>query len=152
MDSSGRLVRLVHPTGSNPAHPLRYPPKMLGRYRIVRGKRPPGEPLPRGERIDTRKHTRHFLRPEASSVAALIAEPSAANFRRFGREYRALLARRFRNDRGPFDALAERALSADVFLGCNCPTAWNPDVRRCHTAIALRFMHAKYPRLRVEEP
>jgi hypothetical protein len=125
---------------------------MLARYRIVRGKRAPGDPLPSGARIDTRKHTRHFLRPDAASVKALHDAPSAASFRRFAREYRALLARRFAADRAPFDALAERALKEDVFLGCSCPSSWNPDVRRCHTAHALAFMKQKYPRLRVEQP
>jgi hypothetical protein len=125
---------------------------VLSRYRIVRGKRDPADPLPEGERIDTRKHTRHFLRPETATVEALIAAPSAANFRRFAREYEATIARRFATDRGPFDALAARATERDVFLGCNCPTAWNPDVRRCHTTLALGFMKKKYPRLRVKLP
>jgi hypothetical protein len=125
---------------------------MLARYRIVRGKRDPDDPLPEGVRIDTRKHTRHCLRPEAQNVAALIADPSAKNFRRFARDYQKTLARRFAADRTPFDALAERALREDVFIGCNCPTAWNPDVRRCHTAFALAFMRKKYPRLRVAAP
>jgi hypothetical protein len=125
---------------------------VLSRYRIVRGKRDPADPLPEGERIDTRKHTRHCLRPETKTVEALISEPSAANFRRFAREYEATITRRFAEDRRPFDALAARATAADVFLGCNCPTAWNPDVRRCHTTLALGFMKKKYPRLRVKLP
>jgi hypothetical protein len=125
---------------------------VLGRYRIVRGKRDPGDPLPDGERIDTRKHTRHFLRPETATVMALIAEPSAANFHRFARAYEATIARRFAADRRPFDALAARAQEGDVFLGCNCPTAWNPDVRRCHTTLALGFMKKKYPGLKVKLP
>jgi hypothetical protein len=125
---------------------------MLARYRIVRGKRPPGEPLPDGVRIDTRKHTRHFLRPDQANVERLIEDPSSANFRRFAKDYRATLARRFAADRAPFDALAELAQREDVFLGCNCPTAWNPDVRRCHTVHALAFMRKKYPRLRVKTP
>jgi len=125
---------------------------MLARYRIVRGKRDPEDPLPNGERIDTRKHTRHCLRPEAKSVAALIADPRPANFRAFAAEYELTLARRFAADRRPFDALAERAMDHDVYLGCNCPTAWNPDVRHCHTVLALAFMRKKYPRLRVVKP
>jgi hypothetical protein len=125
---------------------------MLARYRIVRGKRDPGDPLPLGARIDTRKHTRHFLRPDAASVKALHDAPTPASFRRFASEYRRLLAARFAADRAPFDALAERAQHEDVFLGCSCPTSWNPDVRRCHTALALAFMKKKYPRLRVKEP
>jgi hypothetical protein len=125
---------------------------VLGRYRIVRGKRDPKDPLPDGVRVDTRKHTQHFLRPETATVEALISDPSAANFRRFAREYRTALAERFARDRAPFDALAARAQKTDVFLGCNCPTAWNPDVERCHTVLALRFMRQKYPKLRVELP
>ena len=119
---------------------------------MVRGKRPSDDPLPAGERVDTRKHTRHFLRPETRHVEALIADPSDENFRRFEREYIATIARRFEQDRGPFDALANRAQEADVFLGCSCPTSWNPDVRHCHTTLALRFMQQKYPRLPVQIP
>jgi hypothetical protein len=125
---------------------------VLGRYRMVRGKRDPADPLPDGERIDTRKHTRHFLRPDAKTVAALIEDPSAANFRRFAQAYQKTIATRFAADRHAFDALAERATGADVWLGCNCPTSWNPDVRRCHTVLALEFMKRKYPRLRVRLP
>ncbi len=131
---------------------LEQPSDVLGRYRIVRGKRDPRDPLPEGERIDTRKHTRHCLRPETATVEALIRDPSAANFRRFAREYRATLAARFAEDRAPFDALAARAAQASVFLGCNCPTSWNPDVERCHTVLALRFMRQKYAKLRVVLP
>jgi hypothetical protein len=125
---------------------------MLARYRIVRGKRDPNDPLPDGERVDTRKHTRHFLRPETRSVEALIADPSATSFRRFAHDYEQLLAKRFAADRRPFDDLAERAQQGDVFLGCNCPTRWNPDVRRCHTTLALRFMKGKYRGLKVRLP
>ena len=42
-------------------------------------------------------------------------------------------------------ALAEEAKVSDVYLGCSCPTAKNPDVRRCHTVLALKFMHAHAP-------
>ena len=125
---------------------------MLARYQIIRGKRPPDNPLPEGERIDTRKHTRHFLRPEASSVATLMADPEPAAFRRFAAEYRATLAQRFALDRRPFDELAARAQRTDVFLGCNCPTRWNPDVRHCHTVLALEFMKRHYPSLGVRKP
>jgi hypothetical protein len=42
--------------------------------------------------MDTRKHTRHFLRPETRHVGALIANPSAASFRRFERQYLTTIA------------------------------------------------------------
>jgi hypothetical protein len=125
---------------------------MLARYQIVRGKRPPGNPLPEGRRIDTRKHTRHFLRPEAAQVEAFIADPSAQGFARFAKEYRASIEQRFARDRQPFDELAALAKDEDVFLGCNCPTRWNPDAKHCHTALALAFMRRKYPKLKVEMP
>jgi hypothetical protein len=37
-------------------------------------------------------------------------------------------------------------------LGCSCPTAKNPDVMRCHTVLALRFMRAHYPALDIRYP
>ncbi len=125
---------------------------MLSRYQMLRGKRSSDNPLPIGERVDTRKHTRHFLRPEAQHVEALIADPSDEGFRRFERAYLATITSRFEQDRGPFEALAARAREVDVFLGCSCPTSWNPDVRHCHTTLALRFMKKKYPRLGVQLP
>jgi hypothetical protein len=130
----------------------RYILDMLARYQIVRGKRSPSNPLPNGRRIDTRKHTRHVLRPEAASVESLIANPDARAFARFENDYRALLAARFAADRRPFDALAELAKHEDVFIGCSCPTSFNPDVRRCHTTLALEFMRRKYPKLEIEMP
>jgi len=125
---------------------------MLARYQIVRGKRPPGNPLPKGHRIDTRKHTRHVLRPEAADVEAFIRDPSARAFTRFAKAYRATIEQRFAQDRRPFDELAELAKDEDVFLGCNCPTRWNPDAKHCHTAVALAFMRRKYPKLDVVMP
>jgi hypothetical protein len=125
---------------------------MLARYQIVRGKRPQSSPLPNGRRIDTRKHTRHFLRPEAASVEALIENPDARSFARFAKEYRATLTARFAADRRLFDALAELAAREDVYIGCNCPTSFNPDVGRCHTTLALEFMTQRYPKLEVQMP
>jgi hypothetical protein len=125
---------------------------MLSRYQMLRGKRPPGNPLPDGVRVDTRKHTRHILRPETRHVEALIVNPSEASFRRFERQYLATLANRFDQDPSPFQALAARAREVDVFLGFSCPTSWNPDVRHCHTTLALHFMKKTYPRLRVQFP
>jgi hypothetical protein len=125
---------------------------MLARYQIVRGKRPPGSPLPDGVRIDARKHTRSILSPEPKSVAAYLADPSSAAFRRFSSEYHHLLAARFRERRAEFDELAATAASSDVYIGCNCPTKANPDVNHCHTVLALQFMKKKYPKLKVAFP
>lgn len=125
---------------------------MLARYRIVRGKRPPGEPLPAGHRVDTRKHTHHVLRPEPALVVAYLKQPGAASFSRYRKEYLARLSARFAEDRAPFDALAAEAMKSDVYLGCNCPTLKNPDVRHCHTYLALLFMKEKYPKLEVVLP
>jgi uncharacterized protein YeaO (DUF488 family) len=121
---------------------------VLRRYTIVRGAK--ASTLPAGVRMDTRKHTRHVLRPETAMVEAALAhaqEPAA--WRRFAREYHALLESRFARDRAPFDALAALARREKVYLGCSCPTAKNPDVRRCHTTLALAFMKKKYPELDV---
>jgi hypothetical protein len=127
------------------------PSEMIGRYSIVRGA--PASSLPSGVRQDTRKHTRHPLRPTKEMVERVLARPDDdARWESFAREYAVLLADRFATDRGPFDALAELARETDVWLGCNCPTAKNPDVRRCHTALALRFLQARYPDLDVRLP
>jgi hypothetical protein len=125
---------------------------MLARYQIVRGKRPAGYALPQGTRIDIRKHRGHVLSPEPKAVAALLADPSPQRFAEYARAYNALLARRFRQKRAAFDQLAQVANEGDVYLGCNCPTRRIPDVRRCHTVLALRFMKRKYPALRVQLP
>ena len=125
---------------------------MLTRYQMVRGKRAPGDPLPKGIRMDTRKHTRHLLRPPTASVEAVLRDGTDAAFRRFAREYTAELEARFRQNRAGFDELAETARHADVYLGCSCPSRANPDVQRCHTTLALAFMKKKYPNLRVVSP
>jgi hypothetical protein len=124
---------------------------MLGRYSIVRGT--PASELPEGEREDTRMHTRHILRPERAEVERFLADASdPAAWTRFATAYRTLLAARFAADREAFDALAARARVADVLLGCNCPTAKNPNVRHCHTALAMEFMAERYPDLEVIRP
>ena len=125
---------------------------MLSRYRIVRGKRPPDDPLPDGQRVDTRAHRHHALSPEPAAVRALLEDPSDMRFREFARRYETLLERRFAADRAPFDELARAAQQGDVYIGCNCPTRKNPDLRRCHTVLALRFMQRRYPELRVRLP
>lgn len=124
---------------------------MLGRYSMVRGVR--SEDLPQGIRQDTRKHTRHVLRPEAKMVERVLSHASEEEaWATFERQYHQLLEKRFASDREPFDTLAELARHNDVYLGCSCPTAKNPDVRRCHTSLALEFMHEHYPDLRVKIP
>jgi uncharacterized protein YeaO (DUF488 family) len=125
---------------------------MLARYRIIRGKRPPGEPLPDGIRIDTRKHTQHILAPNANSVLRYLDDPNDEAFQHFAGQYRALLEQRFAAERERFDALAEAARRGDVYIGCNCPTKKNPNVEHCHTVLALSFMREKYRGLRVVLP
>lgn len=122
---------------------------MLSRYTMYRGPRPTGEPLPDGIRQDTRKHTRHILRPDAKMVTDYLSAPSEAAWRRFKQSYLALLEERFRLEREAFDALARLAMENDVFLGCSCPTKKNPNPEHCHTYTALRFMRKKYPVLHV---
>jgi hypothetical protein len=125
---------------------------MLARYRIVRGARSPGEPLPLGVRQDTRKHTRHVLRPTSELVLALLDDSSDAAYARFAKGYLELLERRFSAERERFDQLAALARIENVYLGCNCPTSRQPDVRRCHTVLALAFLRERYPDLDVREP
>jgi uncharacterized protein YeaO (DUF488 family) len=109
--------------------------------------------LPPGIRQDTRKHTRHVLRPSAELVTRVLApDADASTWQRFATDYRALLDQRFADDRRPFDVLAELARTHDVWLGCSCPTAKNPDVRRCHTTLSLAFMRAHYPELAIRQP
>jgi hypothetical protein len=121
---------------------------MLARYQIRRGAK--AAELPDGERQDTRKHTRHALRPADSDVDAFLA--GALGPEAFAAAYRRTLAARLADDAGPFDALAARARTADVFLGCSCPTRRVPDVRHCHTWHALAFMADRYPDLVVRYP
>lgn len=123
---------------------------MLARYRIPRGV--PASKLPQGIRQDTRKHTRHILRPEAQYVREFFENPTETLWRRAMDHYRADLERRFAADRQPFDALADLARDHDVYIGCSCPTKKVPDVRKCHTWTALEFMQEKYPDLEVRMP
>lgn len=127
---------------------------MLSRYHIQRGRKTENLPtrLRQGRRIDTRKHTSHCLRPSAEMVTRYLSSGSEAAWTKFRRDYRALLDKRFSTDRDPFDQLHELARSEDVFIGCSCPSAKNPDVRRCHTVLALGFMQKRYPDLDVEFP
>jgi hypothetical protein len=125
---------------------------MLARYHIIRGKRPPDEPLPDGVRMDTRKHTRHVLAPNAKSVLRFLDDTNQDAYQHFASEYRALLQQRFETERDRFDVLAEAARNEDVYIGCNCPTKKNPDVQHCHTVLALKFMREKYRDLKVRLP
>ena len=125
---------------------------MLARYKIFRGRRPADEPLPNGVRMDTRKHTRHCLRPTTEIVTAYLAQPTTAAWKKFKAEYQRLLAARFDEDRTPFDHLAELAAENDVYIGCSCPTVKNPNVNHCHTMIALQFMEQHYDELEVTYP
>ena len=123
---------------------------MLSRYTMKRGV--PAARLPQGIRQDTRKHTRHILRPEAAFVREFFATPTEAVWRKSMDQYRAELDRRFREDRSRFDELADLARRENVYIGCSCPTKLVPDVRKCHTWTALLFMHEKYPDLDVRMP
>ena len=125
---------------------------MLARYKIYRGKRPETEPLPAGIRQDTRKHTRHCLRPTAAMVSDFLDKPCDAAGLEFEAEYQRLLHERYQQNPAPFDELAGLAREQNVFLGCSCPTKKNPDVNRCHTVLALRFMQQQYPELDIELP
>jgi hypothetical protein len=119
---------------------------------MYRGKRPASDPLPDGDRQDTRKHTRHCLRPEPDMVTRYLAEPESYPWREFKHDYQKLLRERFDDDRGPFDELAKLAVETDVYIGCSCPTKKNPDVSHCHTVLALKFMEKLYPKLDVRFP
>lgn len=120
---------------------------MLSRYTMIRGA--PASKLPQGIRQDSRKHTRHVLRPTKELVDSIGPQAEPQAWSAFARDYRALLAHRFAEDRAPFDALAALARDNAVYIGCSCPSAKNPDVRRCHTAYALAFMKKHYPDLDV---
>ena len=126
-------------------------PGMLARYTMIRGA--PAASLPRGERQDTRKHTRHVLRPSPEIVAEVFESAGDEGaWARYATRYRALLEERFAADRAPFDRLARTARWADVYLGCSCPSSKNRDVSRCHTVLALAFMKERYPELDVRMP
>lgn len=125
---------------------------MLARYKMERFRGEDSDPLPAGIRQDTRKHTRHPLRPTEEMVEEYLEAPSAKAWSKLKKAYLAELEKRFGEDRTPFDKLAELATNHDVFLGCSCPTTKNPDVRHCHTWLALEFMKRKYRKLRVEFP
>ena len=119
---------------------------------MYRGTRPASDPLPVGVRKDTRKHTKHPLRPTKKMVKEYLARPSDEAWRNFRTQYLTLLENEFKRDRKPFDKLAALATTKDVHIGCSCPTTTNPRIDRCHTFLALRFMKKKYPSLTVKFP
>lgn len=125
---------------------------MLSRYKIYRGKRPAVDPRPKGIVQDTRKHTRHCLRPTAELVEQFLTSPTDRAWNAFKTQYLELLESRFREDPAPFQALAALARTEDVYLGCNCPTKKNPNVQHCHTVIALQFMKRRFSDLDVVLP
>jgi hypothetical protein len=103
-------------------------------------------------RMDTRKHTKHCLRPDSGQVARYLEAPSDEAWDDFAEAYRALIAQRVREDPTPFDDIARLATDEDVAIGCSCPTATNPDVSKCHTWLALEFMQGRYDGLEIEFP
>jgi len=124
---------------------------VLARYTIVRGA--PSSSLPRGIRQDTRKHTRHVLRPTKELVDSVLGRGATEEaWAEYPARYRAILDERFAANRKPFDRIAMFARFHDVHLGCNCPSSKNPDVRRCHTIVALAYMKERYPDLDVRMP
>ena len=125
---------------------------MLARYQMLRGRRPPDNPLPEGIRVDIRKHTRHVLAPDSKAVEQYLAAPNEQAWKSFEAGYLARLEQRFAETPAAFAKLADRARSADVYLGCSCPTAKNPDVRRCHTTLALAFLQKHFADLKVRMP
>ena len=125
---------------------------MLARYKIYRGKPPADVQLPAGIRQDTRKHTRHCLRPPTEIVLEYLANPTTEAWKKFESSYLRCLDERREADPTQFDDLADLAIAENVYIGCSCPTVKNPDVKRCHTVLALKFMKERYPALKVEFP
>ena len=121
---------------------------MLSRYTMHRGK----PPEVAGIRMNTRKHTRHCLRPSVEVVTRFLDPNDAYGWDQFKEDYLSLVQQRFAENRSLFDQLAERARHEDVYLGCSCPTKSNPNVQHCHTWLALKFMAARYPDLEVIFP
>ena len=97
-------------------------------------------------------HTQHILRPSEEIVKAYLAEPTVQAWKKFAAQYLRMLKKRFNENRISFDKLAQLAEREDVYLGCSCPTAKNPDVNHCHTVLALRFMQERYSDLTVRFP
>lgn len=123
---------------------------MLSRYQMKRGVKK--EHLPAGIRQDTRKHTRHILRPPTQLVLDYLSTESKVTWNEFRQQYRRCIEQRYSDKVSAFDALADLARGKSVYLGCSCPSSVNPRVDRCHTWLALEFMKAHYPNLEVNFP
>ena len=123
---------------------------MLMRYTMYRGKRPEADPLPDGIRQDTRKHTRHILRPPEELVVGVLND--TIPWSDFQKGYLDELDKRFTENSEPFENLANLSREENVFLGCSCPTKKNPEVSHCHTVLALQFMAEKFPGVPVRFP
>ena len=78
-----------------------------------------------------------------------LADPTDEAWDRYVEQYLAIIEERYAEDPSEIEELAELARTNDVYLGCSCPTTKNPDVRQCHTVLALRFMKEKFPDLEV---
>jgi len=125
---------------------------MLSRYTIYRRRPVDAGPLPEGIRQDARWRTRHLLRPTQEMVEDFLEDTSSTGWKKFRSSYLSLLKERFKETPEEFRNLAELATENDVYIGCNCPTAKNPDVHHCHTFLALEFMSQKFPRLDIVFP
>ena len=108
--------------------------------------------LPQGVRQDTRKHTRHVLRPPTELVERYLSAQSTLTWETFTPQYLQCINQRYNEDSTAFDALADLAREKSVFLGCSCPTSANPKVNHCHTWLALEFMNERYPDLEIKFP
>jgi len=110
------------------------------------------DPLPQGIRISTLHKTEHCFAQTKEIVQVYLEKPTSENWDIYVKKYIALLEHRFIERRKEFEEIADLAMNNNVFIGCYCPTKKNPDVYRCHTVLALKFMKDKYPDLIVKLP
>jgi uncharacterized protein YeaO (DUF488 family) len=125
---------------------------MLARYTMYRRRPKDAGPLPDGIRQDSRWRTKHILRPTQEIVETYLEDTSAPGWETFRSLYLEILEDRYRENPKAFEKLAELASENDVYIGCSCPTQKNPDVRHCHTVLALKFMQEKFPAIEVRFP
>jgi len=92
-----------------------------------------------------------LLRPDEEIVEEFLKDTSVG-WSKFRTAYLKILNDRFKESPEQFQKLADLAMTQDLFLGCNCPTARNPDVKHCHTWLALEFMKSKFKSLPVVFP